>query len=472
MVIYEKTKPYLKRVPIITDVTDNILRFDLDNLYPQRAVEIMRRSYTLKAVIERVADFLNGEGFTDPMLANIRVNEYGLTGQDMNDLLVDISFQYAIWNSVALHIGYDLNYRISSITMIPFEFCRYGMPDHDGRINQIAYSTNWERDGRKNRDSGNRNIVFYNRFDPDPYTVSEQIKMAGGIENYKGQILYLTPDVDQYPLASFDPVIDHAQVQAEMGLFKVGNVQNSFLSTLAIVYSGEFESEEEKQEFRKLIENKSGSRNAGSRIGIQDKSGTKRASDIFQSLTPQNIDRLYEYTEKSVMDAIMENEAMPKELLGVRPETGMFNQENMEQAYTYFNAITRNRRSSISRIVKTIMSYWATPIQTDALITPQRYIQENATSQSGGFEINDNLKNMTGMQAINFARILRKYGKGDYTREVAETMLRSGFGLSEDEIKKLLDAIDQTVSEETGQPVEQVEQKVETVAFALAKKYL
>jgi uncharacterized protein YdaT len=464
MVTYEKNRPYLKRVPIVTDVYDDIMRFDMDNLYPQRALEVMRRSYTLKAVIERVADFLNGEGFQDVNLANLKVNNKGLAGQTMNDLLVDLSLQYAPWRSLALHIGYNLNYRISSITVVPFEFCRLGVPDAYGKITDIKYSTNWERDGRK--EIGDRKVETYPIFNPDPYSVQEQMEMAGGIQSYKGQIFYMTPDYGQYPLATFDPVIDHAQVQSELGLFKVSNVQNSFMGTLAIVYQGEFESEEEKRAFQELIANKSGARNAGSRIGIQDKSGTKKASDIFQNLSPTNLDKMYESTEKSVMDAIMENEAMPKELLGVRPESGMFNQENMEQAYTYFNAITRNRRSEISRAIKLLMTHWETPIQTDAFITPQRYIQEGAIHPNENFEVNDNLKNMTGMQAINFARILRKYGKGQYTRDVAETMLRGGFGLSDDEITKLLDAIDQTITEETG------EEQAQAVAMALAKKYL
>lgn len=465
MVLYEKTKPLLKRVPIVTDVIDDIMRFDSDNLYPQRAIEIMRRSYTLKAVVERVADFLNGEGFQDPALAQMVVNKKGWAGQTLNDFLVDLSIQYATWRSVAIHVGYDLNYKPNSYTVVPFEFCRLSLPDSNGKFTTIRYSTNWERDNRK--EVKDRTIEDYDIFNPDPNTVAEQINLAGGIVNYKGQIFYHTPDHGAYPLATFDPVIDHAQVQSELGLFKVGNVQNSFLGTLAIIYQGEFETAKEEAEFRDLIANKSGARNAGSRIGLQDKTGTKKASDIFANLTPTNLDKLFEYTEKSVLDAIMENEAMPKELLGVRPESGMFNQENMEQAYTYFNAITRNRRMEMSRVVSYLMKFFATPYIGDAFIKPQSYVVESPTAQVGdNFEINDNLKNMTGMQAINFARILRKYGKGQYTREVAETMLRSGFGLSEDEITKLLDAIDTSITEETG------EEQAQAVAFKLAKEYL
>jgi hypothetical protein len=444
MVTYEKTKPYLKRVPTIVNVNESVQRYDQDNLYPQRAKEVLNRSYTLKSVMSRVADFLNGEGFRDEVLAKMVLNDVGLIGQTGNDVLNQVVKDFASFKTIAVHIGYNLNFRISSITPVPFEYCRLGLPDQFGEVKEIKYSTNWERDSRK--ETKEPKIETYSAFDPSPDVVKAQIELVG-IENYKGQILYHTPDLYQYPLASFDPVIDHAQAQGELGMFKVSNVQNQFLATLAVMYSGEFESEEEKQAFKDLIANKSGARNAGTRIGLQDKTGTKKVTDMFANLSPTNIDKLYEFTEKSVMEAIMENEAMPKELLGVRPESGMFNQANMEQAYVYYNSITRNRRAEISRLFSLLLSYWETPIQTDAFILPQRYLDDTIANQSG-LQVNDNLKNMTGMQAVNFARILRKYGQKKYDRPTAETMLRSGFGLTEDEIKKLLDAVDQSVSEE------------------------
>jgi hypothetical protein len=446
MVLYEKNKPLLKRVPIVVDTYEGIQRYDLDNLYPQRVEEIAKRSYTALSVIKRVADFLNGDGFADPIIGQMKVNDYSMFGTSLNKLLSQVSFQYATWNSIALHIGYNLNYRISSMTYIPFSYCRMGLPDSEGRVRVIKYSTNWERDGRK--EVADRTIETYNIFNPDTEIIAQEIEDAGGIENYKGQIFYFTPEFYQYPLASFDAVIDHAQAQAELGLGKVANTQNSFLSTMAILFPGEFESEAEKQQFQDLIANKSGARNMGSRIGLQDRSGTKKASDIFQPLTPPNLDRLYEFTEKAVVDAIMENEAMPKELLGVRPDTGMFNQQNMEQAYTYYNSITRNRRSSISEAFSMLLSYWENPIITDAEIAPQRYVQSGQVSSIETKPVNDSLKNLTGRQLQNIQRIVRKYNKQELTYEQAKQMLVNGYGLGDNDIDDWL-----VTAEEEAEPM-------------------
>lgn len=465
MVVYEKTKPLIKRVASIADTTDKIIRFGTDNLYPQGAEEVVNRSSTLKSLMNRIADFVNGEGFVDPNIAKLIVNRKGLKGQTANKVLSTVSHPFVRWRTVPMHIGYNLLGQICALNPLDFKTIRFGLRDpKTKKITKLAYSANWERDGRSINE---QNITFYDTFNPDPAVVLEQIEKAGGIQNYKGQILYLTPEDGEYPLATFDAVYEDAQVQAEVGYFKVGNTQNSFLATLAILYPGEFSSQEEMQDFKDLISNKSGSRNAGTRIGLQDKSGQRKASDIFQSLTPANLDKLFEYTETSVKENIIESEAFPAMLLGKSP-TGLFAQGDIEQAYTYVNAITRNRRAELSEVFSMILSYWEDPIISDCAIIEQRYIL-NSSAGTGGLDVNDNLKNMTGMQAVNFARILRKYEQGKYTRQVAETMLMSGFGLSSEEIQKLLDGIDSAKEEDTGSENPNLTQ---TAFMALAKEYL
>jgi hypothetical protein len=437
MVVYDSPRVLTKRNPTLVDTTDLIQRFGVDNLYPQRAEEVVKGSYTLKSVCDVVADFLNGEGFADQIVAKTILNSSGLKGMTANKVLRQVTKTYSKWNTVCLHIGYNMNFRISSIKPVPFSYIRFGLADSNGRVKQLAYSTNWERDGRK--ECKDRQIIYYPTFNPDPNQIALEINEAGGIDKYKGQILYGTPEEFVYPNATFDPVIDHAETQFEIGQSKIGNVRQSFLATLAIVYPGEFGSLAEEHAFKDLIASKKGARRAGSTIGLQDKTGTRKASDIFQVLTPANLDKLFEFTEKSCVDAIMENEAMPKELLGVRPESGMFNQDNMENAYTYFNSRTRNRRADISELFSMLFSYWEHPIQTDAYITPQRYVQEGQDANGdGAVEINEALKNMTGRQAQNFSRILRQFGKGQISEADARIKLQGGFGLTNEQIDSLL----------------------------------
>lgn len=58
-------------------------------------------------------------------------------------------------------------------------------------------------------------------------------------------------------------------------------------------------------------------------------------------------------------------------------------------------------------------------------------------------EVNDHVKNMSGRQHQQLLRIIRQYGQGKITREVATTLLRTGLGLGDQEIETLLGSEDQ-----------------------------
>lgn len=471
-VLYESNKPYLVRVPTITDVSEKIKRFGLDNLYPQKAEALLAASLTLGAVVDRIADFVAGEGFIDPKVGSIVVNNQGLQGQTLNKVLIESSKPFVVWKTICLHFGYNMNFGIATITPIPFQYIRFGLRNpKTNKTDFLAYSTNWERDGRKEKDSSEK-FCFYPTFNPDPGVVQAQIEQAGGIENYKGQILYLTPRDGEYTLATFDCVFEDAQTQSEIGIYKVSNIQNSFLATMAIMYPGEFGSKQEEIDFNDLIANKKGSRNAGSRIGLQDKTGLKKVSDMFMPLTPVNIDKLFELTESTVKENIIECYGWPKILQGITND-GLFAQQNIEEAYTYANSITRNKRSALSEVFSYILKYWGGDegsIVSDCAIKESQYLADN--SQPGQLNVNDNIKNMSGMQSINFARILRKYEQGSYTRQLAHSFLQQGFGLGDDEINKLLDSIDEITTEDgpeptpvKGKPAKQVSDPAEVAFF-------
>lgn len=62
--------------------------------------------------------------------------------------------------------------------------------------------------------------------------------------------------------------------------------------------------------------------------------------------------------------------------------------------------------------------------------------EPSATGATG--MVNENLKSMTGRQWQQMARIVREFSKGKITREQASMMLKSGYGLSDDEVFTML----------------------------------
>lgn len=346
-----KRTPFIKRIPTFIDRTDGIQRYDRDNLYPQRIEEVLNRSFTVNAASQKLSEFLTGQGFEDEALNSVVLNEKNQTGKD---ILNDVCRQSSIYkDSFALHVGYNLNGHISSINPIKFKYNRLSIPEKNGIVTKIKYSTNWENDPHK-EPSFRRQIIEYDVYNPDPSVVREQIRESGGINNYLGQIYYYTPN-KEYPKSTFDPVIDHAQTQNEMGVYSLTGIQERWVGTTLFKYPGRFKDDDEKKEVERRLEVQKGAE--GKRVLVAE-NPDGIAENLIETITAPNEDKLFEFTSRDVKNSIMENYAMPKEILGVLPESGMFNQENMQNAYLYYNTVTAVPRDRITRVLNELFSNW------------------------------------------------------------------------------------------------------------------
>jgi hypothetical protein len=344
---YIQREPYIKRIPTVVDLRYGVQSYDIDNLYPQRADEVRNRSFTLKSAVDRLAEFIKGQGFEDVNLSNLVLNSEGMTGNDLLDVLAQDKAPFV---GFALHFKYNLNYRISEITPLNWLFCRFGLPDDRGVVHDIKYNTNWERDPYKHL-----NNVFevetYPVFNPDPAAVKEQMDEFGW-DCYPGQILYWTPKPGVYPKASFDAVFDNAQTQAEIGTFQVSALQNGFTASKIFKYPGELASKEDEQKIQDKLNPHKGSRGANSMMIVEVPDGDRAAQSLVEDLQMTNTDKMYEFTSKDARNAVRESLAMPAPLLGQLPENGMFNQQQMVDSYTYVNTMTQGHRDQIERVFK------------------------------------------------------------------------------------------------------------------------
>jgi hypothetical protein len=87
-----------------------------------------------------------------------------------------------------------------------------------------------------------------------------------------------------------------------------------------------------------------------------------------------------------------------------------------------------------------ITQYQTAPQIADGIDAPQ------LASEGSQSPVNDSIKNMTGRQYQQVLRIIRQFGQGKITKEIATTMLKAGLGLTDSEINTMLG-----VEEEFGQ---------------------
>ncbi len=362
--------PDVKRLRTFVDRTEGIQWYTRNNLYPQIVEAVRDRSYTIKSACDRLSKFLRGEGFEDKLLADLVVNSKGLT---LNNILKQVAIDGASFSgSFVVHLGVNMNGQYNNISVWPLQYWRFGLPDENGDIHDYKYNSNWERDPYKEL-SNAKNIIEYDKFNPDPEAIKEEINEHG--LSYKGQVFYFTPLEDQYPLATFDSVLDQGQTQEEIGLFRLSSIQNGLNATNIFSYPGKFEDKQKEQDFIESISQFKGGAGAGSTIVIEDESGTRKAQDLVTPLSLQNNDKIHEFISKDDKNAIMEAFAMPKGILGVLPEAGMFNQENLQQEYIYYNSITRDYRTDISDAFKKIFSNWHKPVTSEFKIKELTYGQ-------------------------------------------------------------------------------------------------
>lgn len=380
--IYNFQRPILKkRVPVFVDRSDDILRYDVDNLYPQRNEEISARSGITMSCIERLARFTRGRGFAGPAYGNTIVNR---KKQTVNKLLQLNAFDFAQHNGFALHFNYNLEGTVSEVNFIYFKYCRLSIPDDNNQVDTIRFSTNWEEDPYK-EDKPTRTIVTYDIFNPNPDVVLGQIDRDEGIYNYRGQILYYTPEMFVYPKSTFDAVVDSVQTTGEVAEFELGNVQNRFNVDGIFRYPGKFENQEERDRFKRDINGDfKGPRNAGSIMVVEDE--TEGDADIYTPITGSNNDKLYDSTDKKSRDRVVERYAIPKPLLGIFPESGMFNQENMRDAFMIYNENTEERRADISEVYRLWTQYYRDMINPgqNFTIQPQQFGPDAASIPNNG----------------------------------------------------------------------------------------
>lgn len=377
--------PVLKRLPVSIDHTDGIQRYDRDNKYPQRAKETMYRSYSLSGIIPKHAGFLNGEGFKDTSLNSLIVCPFfkqPLTAQSFLDKIC----QDKSWiNGFAIHANFNANFTVSSFSNVPFEYCRLeALDDNDeeGEIVNIKYSTNWEQDYAKEQRS--KTVVTYDRFNPDPEFLAQRFAEFGGAHNYKGQIFYWTPEENQYPKATFDSVFELAQAQYEISEFILRNIVNGFTAGQILFYPGKIQGDEEKEVFKRKFQDHKGPMGANSTLVVELENMPEgfNGSNFIVPTTIANNDKLFEFTQNQIEKSILQNYGMPYEIVGKTPDSGLFNKQQIEEAYTYYNAVTRDERNQISRALSYLFKHWWQPIESDFAIEPQKYNTENISNTS------------------------------------------------------------------------------------------
>jgi len=286
------------------------------------------------------------------------------------------------------------------------------------------------------------------------------------------QILYVKkyrPNMFAYAIPEYLNCVNYIQSDVEISKHVLGNAQCGFNSSKQISFtSGEPPTEDAKKRIeRKFKERFTGAN--GSKVVIEfvkNKDQKTIIEDLGQSdLTKEDFTAVNNLIQQEIFAGHKITSPM---LFGIKTEGQLGGRSEIVEAYEIFNNTyveeyqqfvesVFNGILSINGATSKIKIQKLEPLQIDYFqpqllaLLPKEFVYEklgidpskynvitdnNPTTQ--GLTANDNIKNLTGRQHQNIDRIVRKMQQGKLSKEQATMLLKSGYGLTDEEANQML----------------------------------
>lgn len=374
--------------------TLGIQSYGVDNLYPQVLRDIIAASSTGSECVERFANFIEGNGFRAELFAEYVVNRRGDTADDIHTLVCK---DMADYDGMALHVNYNVQGDIVELSHIPFENCRLVEEDVNGYMPQIAIHPDWS--GKKTRKGKailvkKENIDYIDVFNPRKEVILAQIEAAGGIEFYKGQVLWISgAGKNVYPISRADRVITEMSTDEGLANVKYRNVRCNFLPSGMVItkkgssvkfdeHGNQIESENDEDiGFSDTIKQLQGDVNAGKLLEVTLNSDEDAPQ--FIEMNSKNYDKEFSVTDASVVERIYS--AFGQEpWYCIRVGKLGFSGDILEDAFEYYNSIVSKQQRMIERAFKKVFEHWyeiANPTN-DYSVQPLKYVRNAAVSNN------------------------------------------------------------------------------------------
>lgn len=389
-----RTKKPQPRVDIEYVSRFGLQSYGRDNRYPQNLMAIASASGTAELCLSRYQKFVEGFGFIEDT-AIITVNR---EGQTMDEILKQVSADLTRFGGFALHVNYNVIGEISSIHHVPFEQCRLAEKDDHGYVNEIITHADWL--GRKSQNGrkvtlSEENLRRFPVFNPDPVVVQKQMMNVGGVDHYRGQILYCSnAGKDIYPLPIYDSCITDISTDEGLGNIKYRNVRNNFLVACMLITKKRVPNlDNDSNDPHDPYRHQDDTRMISDEDLLQFQ-GDERGSKILAveledfedepkvvEFPVKNYDKDFTATESSVIERIYAQFHQEPFYMIRLGKTG-FSGTVIRDAYEYYAGEVTNEQRFIERTFARVFSYWhdATLRQSDFTIQPLRYISSETTS--------------------------------------------------------------------------------------------
>jgi hypothetical protein len=358
----------LTQVTTRQDSALGIMKWGLDNSFPQTLKNLIEQSPSAKPAVSRTAKFYKGSGFVGE---DTIVSPYGLTLKQVVSILAD---DYATFEAFAIHCNYNIKGQPVSITPMRIAELRFNEFDELNYASKIGYHENFGRNSEVQKTIANTvtagKIRWIDRFNPG--VAIEQIMKLGaseetdakrltkGIGQYRGQILYHTETGhSSYPVPPLQSAINYVLSDVENSILVRKETSTGFISSYLLKSSMDSE-DPTLIALEAAIDEAQGARGSGKIITMSGLSPEEVAATLLEeigggagargSIISSAADA-YSLAQRVINGTYL----IPPILAGADQKTG-FSSADLKEAYLVFNTITQGGRdvieAELNRILK------------------------------------------------------------------------------------------------------------------------
>lgn len=236
-------------------------------------------------------------------------------------------------------------------------------------------------------------------------------------------------------LAALDPI------ELESSCYRMHNhgAQNGMFPSFFMEMETSGNAEVDKKTEKAIYDQIAGAANGGKGVIRFRQAGDGNQMTIT---TPNmtGIDKVYEGQYAQAEIGILKGHQIPSPTLisGLNTKSSGFSNPAEEMEYAMkilWEKRIRPERDEIEEILKPLLDMIgieASFVGGETEIEDE--VQEEVAEEELSDEVNDNIKNLSGRQLQAIERTVRKFNKGDISRDQAAMLLKSGYGLSDSQI--------------------------------------
>ena len=222
-------------------------------------------------------------------------------------------------------------------------------------------------------------------YNPRKEVVQAQIIEAGGIEHYKGQVLYIGLHGKGYPTPIYDACVTDISTDEGLGNVKYRNARNNFLvSCMLIAKKGQPKIdpdgriEQEQMISDDDLKQFQGDERTGKILYVELENDEDRPEVV--EFPARNFDKDFSVTESSIVERIYAQ--FHQEIFhAVRIGKLGFSGDVMREAYEYYAGEVTHEQRFIERVFAKVFADWHEPLPTyDFSIAPLRYVNSETTN--------------------------------------------------------------------------------------------